>query len=136
MIRTIVHDERFLSVPSVPATCFDLSVAKDLRDTLDAFRDRCVGMAANMIGVQKRIIIFDDNGIHRVMFNPVIVSRTGEYETAEGCLSLEGERPVKRFRKITVKFQDEEMKEHTERFRDFTAQIIQHECDHLEGIII
>jgi len=136
MIRPIMHDESFLSKPSVPATLFDLGVVQDLKDTLAACEDRCVGMAANMIGVSKRIIIFNDCGVNRIMLNPEIVSKTGEYETEEGCLSLEGERPVKRYRKITVKFQDENLKEHTERFRDFTAQIIQHECDHLDGIII
>jgi len=136
MIRPIMHDEAFLSKPSVPATLFDLQVAEDLKDTLKAHEDACVGMAANMIGVSKRIIIFNDNGVNRIMLNPEIVSKTGEYETEEGCLSLEGERPAVRYRKITVKFTDEAMKEHTERFRDFTAQIIQHECDHLDGVII
>jgi len=136
MIRPIMRDEAFLAKPSLPATLFDLQVAEDLKDTLKAHEDACVGMAANMIGVSKRIIIFSDNGVNRIMLNPEIVSKTGEYETEEGCLSLEGERPTVRYRKITVKFTDENMKEHTERFRDFTAQIIQHECDHLEGIII
>lgn len=136
MIRTIVHDETFLSQPSLPATVMDLQTVTDLKDTLADNADRCVGMAANMIGVKRNIIVFDDGGISRVMLNPEIVSASGEYEALEGCLSLEGERTAKRYRKITVSFQNEQMERKTEKFRDFTAQIIQHEIDHTKGILI
>lgn len=136
MIREIMHDETFLSEVSAPATVMDLYLAKDLKDTLMAHADSCVGMAANMIGIRKRAIIFADDGTCGVMFNPEIVHASGEYETDEGCLSLTGERHTRRFRKITVKYRDEDFSEKVERFRDFTAQIIQHEIDHTNGILI
>ena len=136
MIRDIVHSETFLSEPSVPATVMDAQTGRDLLDTLRANADRCVGMAANMIGVKRRIIVFDDNGTYRLMFNPEIIQKSLEYETEEGCLSLEGVRKTIRYGKIKVRFQDEAFAEHTEVFRDFTAQIIQHEIDHCNGILI
>lgn len=136
MVREIMHDETFLSEASAKATVMDLYLAQDLRDTLAAHADACVGMAANMIGIRKNVIIFDDEGTYRVMFNPEIVHSSGEYETEEGCLSLPGERHTKRFRRITVKFRDESFTEKTEKFRDFTAQIIQHEIDHTNGVLI
>lgn len=136
MIREIMHDEAFLSEVSAEATVMDLYIAKDLRDTLTAHADSCVGMAANMVGIKKRVIIFDDAGTYRIMFNPEIVYATGEYETEEGCLSLPGERHTKRFRRITVRYRDEGFAEKVEKFRDFTAQIIQHEIDHTNGILI
>lgn len=131
-----MHDEAFLSEASLPATVMDLYLVKDLKETLSAHADSCVGMAANMAGVKKRAIVFDDGYTYRVMFNPEIIRASGEYEAEEGCLSLPGERRTKRFRKITVKFRDENFQEKTENFRDFTAQIIQHEIDHTNGILI
>ena len=136
MIRPIVHDVFLLSGKSEPATAADLPIAKDLRDTLTAHRSECVGMAANMIGFSKRIIIVSLGIFDMVMMNPEIISRSGRFETEEGCLSLAGVRPTTRYQKITVRFQDEQMKPHTQDFTGWTAQIIQHECDHLEGILI
>lgn len=136
MIREIMHDEAFLSEKSSQATVMDLYLAADLKDTLKAHADSCVGMAANMIGIRKCAIIFDDGGTYRVMFNPEIIHAAGEYEALEGCLSLPGERHTKRFRRITVKYRDESFTEKVEKFRDFTAQIIQHEVDHTNGILI
>ena len=136
MIRPIVHDTIVLSRKSDPATAADLTVAKDLRDTLAAHRDGCVGMAANMIGFNKRIIIVSLGMFDMVMFNPVIVKKAGAFETEEGCLSLTGVRKTTRYQKITVRYQDEQLKSHTQEFTGWTAQIIQHECDHLEGILI
>ena len=136
MIRPIMRDTAFLKKKSTPAGRADLPVAADLRDTLEAHREGCVGMAANMIGFSKRIIIFSAEEGDRVMLNPVIVSKSGRYETEEGCLSLTGKRKTVRYERITVKYQNEEMKTCRESFSGFTAQIIQHECDHLEGIII
>ena len=136
MIRPIVHDTIFLSRKSDPATAADLTVAKDLRDTLAAHRDGCVGMAANMIGFNKRIIIVSLGMFDMVMLNPVIVKKAGAFETEEGCLSLTGVRKTTRYQKITVRYQDEQLKRHTQEFTGCTAQIIQHECDHLEGILI
>ncbi len=136
MIRPIMKDMFFLSRPSVPATADDLSVADDLLDTLAFHREGCVGMAANMIGVAKRIIAFDNGGEYMVMFNPVIVKKTGPYETEEGCLSLEGRRKTKRWQSIKVQYQTREFQTRLKTFTGWTAQIIQHELDHLEGIII
>ena len=136
MIKQIVHDPFFLGQKSEEATKADIKTAKDLLDTLAANRAGCVGMAANMIGIRKRIIVFDNNGKDMVMMNPVIIEKAGEYETEEGCLSLAGIRKTKRFQFITVSYQDMEMKKKTEKFFGWTAQIIQHEIDHCSGILI
>ena len=136
MVREIMRDPLFLAAPSAPATQEDLLVAQDLMDTLRANRERCVGMAANMIGVHKNIIAFLDGRIHMVMLNPEIVKAEGEYETEEGCLSLDGIRKTKRFGKIQVRYQTEKMQWKTRTFKDYTAQIIQHEIDHCKGILI
>ena len=137
MVRELIHDPILLGRPSVPATAADLDVAQDLLDTLIAHAEGCVGMAANMIGVHKRIIAFDNNGSYMVMFNPEIIKAEGEYQTQEGCLSLlGGPRPVKRFRKIKVRYQNEQMQVRLKTFADFPAQIIQHEVDHCNGILI
>ncbi len=114
----------------------DLPVAQDLRDTFKAHRDGCVGMAANMIGVSKRIIIFDENGGATVMFNPEIVKCSGAYETEEGCLSLTGTRKAKRFHSIKVQYQNEQFQTRLKTYTGFTAQIIQHEIDHCNGVLI
>lgn len=121
---------------SEPATADDLGVAQDLLDTLAAHREGCVGMAANMIGAGKRIIAFESDGAYMVMFNPVIVRQSGPYEAEEGCLSLAGIRKTKRFRTIKVQWQNEKFQSRIRTFSGFTAQIIQHEIDHCEGILI
>ena len=136
MIREIMRDEAFLAQKAELATLEDLPVAQDLLDTLAASKERCVGMAANMIGVNKRIIAFDNEGAYMVMFNPEIVKRSGPYQTEEGCLSLEGTRPAKRWKSIKVRYQNEKFQERFKTFTGWTAQIIQHEVDHCEGIII
>ncbi len=136
MIREICRDPFFLARKSEPATTDDLGVAQDLLDTLAAHREGCVGMAANMIGVGKRIIAFESDGAYMVMFNPVIVKQSGPYETEEGCLSLSGIRKTKRFRTIKVQWQNEKFQSRIRTFSGFTAQIIQHEIDHCEGILI
>lgn len=136
MIKRIVKDPIFLSQKSGPATAMDLPVAQDLRDTLEAHRDGCVGMAANMIGVARRIIVFDENGSTTVMFNPVIVKCFGAYEAEEGCLSLAGTRKTKRWRSIKVQYQDESFEPRLKSYTGFTAQIIQHEIDHCNGVLI
>ena len=136
MIKPIIRDVFFLSQKSAPAVPDDLSVAADLRDTLTANAERCVGMAANMIGVAKRIIIFDDDGEQVVMFNPELVKFSAPYETEEGCLSLDGVRKTKRYKTIKVKFQNEAFRTRIKTYTGWTAQIIQHELDHLDGIII
>lgn len=136
MIKPIIHDTFFLSRKSEFATAADLAIAKDLRDTLAAHRDGCVGMAANMIGYSKRIIIVSLGMFDMVMLNPEIMKKSGLFETEEGCLSLSGVRKTTRYQKITVRYQDEQMKSHTQDFTGWTAQIIQHECDHMEGILI
>ena len=138
MQREIMTSIPFLSQPSAAAenTEEDLAVAQDLKDTLDAHRNGCVGMAANMIGVNKRIIAFDDEGTYMVMFNPEIVKKSGSYDTQEGCLSLVGLRPARRFQFIKVRWQNEKFQERLRTFTGWTAQIIQHEIDHCEGIII
>ncbi len=136
MVKPLIHDPLFLAQRSSDATCSDIFVAEDLLDTLFAHREHCVGMAANMIGVRKRIIVFDNNGTYMTMFNPKIIQGTSEYETEEGCLSLNGTRKTKRYRFITVKYFDIDFKEHTEKFFGFSAQIIQHEIDHCNGILI
>ncbi len=136
MIREIVHDPVFLAQPSTPATEADLPIAADLIDTLKANMDRCVGMAANMIGKKKRIIVMAKGPIAVAMINPVILSASGEYETEEGCLSLEGVRKTKRYRSIRLKWQDVQMKEHVGTLDGFQAQIVQHEIDHCDGKLI
>lgn len=136
MIRPIMKDPIFLSQKASPATVLELPVAQDLRDTLQAHRDGCVGMAANMIGVAKRIIIFDDEGSVTVMFNPEIVKCSGVYEAEEGCLSLSGTRRAKRYRSIKVQYQNERFETRLKTYTGFTAQIIQHEIDHCNGVLI
>ena len=136
MIKQIVHDPMFLAQKSTDATFLDMQTAKDLLDTLAANRAGCVGMAANMIGVKKRIIVFDNNGTDMIMFNPEIIEKSGEYETEEGCLSLSGTRKTRRFQFITVKYLDMNLKPQTGKFFGWSAQIIQHEIDHCNGILI
>ena len=136
MIREICRDETFLAQKAAPATADDLATAQDLLDTLTAHKDGCVGMAANMIGVCKRIIAFDNEGAYMVMFNPVIVRQSGPYEAQEGCLSLSGVRKTKRFQTIKVQWQNETFQTRLKTFTGWTAEIIQHEIDHCEGILI
>ena len=136
MIQEICKDERFLAQKAEPATPADLPIAQDLIDTLTAHKDGCVGMAANMIGVNKRIIIFDNEGAYQVMFNPVIVKQSGPYQTEEGCLSLTGQRPTKRWKSIKVQWQNETFQTRLKTFTGWTAEIIQHEIDHCDGILI
>ena len=136
MVREICKDEAFLAQKAEPATTDDLVVAQDLLDTLTAHKDGCVGMAANMIGVNKRIIAFDNEGEYTVMFNPVIVKQIGAYEAEEGCLSLTGTRHTKRFRTIKVQWQNEKFQTRLKTFTGWTSEIIQHEIDHCEGILI
>ena len=136
MIREICRDETFLAQKAAPATADDLATAQDLLDTLTAHKDDCVGMAANMIGVCKRIIAFDNEGTYMVMFNPVIVRQSGPYETQEGCLSLSGVRKTKRFQTVKVQWQNEQFQTRLKTFTGWTAEIIQHEIDHCEGILI
>ena len=136
MIREICKDFIFLAQKAEPATPDDLPVAADLLETLEYHKDGCVGMAANMIGVNKRIIAFDNDGEYMVMFNPEILRKTGPYDTEEGCLSLTGVRPVKRWKTIKVKWQNEKFQLRIKNFTGWTAEIIQHEIDHCEGIII
>ena len=136
MVREICKDVLFLARKSDPATPDDLPVAADLLETLEYHKDGCVGMAANMIGVNKRIIAFDNDGEYMVMFNPEILRKTGPYDTEEGCLSLTGVRPVKRWKTIKVKWQNEKFQQRIKNFTGWTAEIIQHEIDHCEGIII
>lgn len=137
MIKELMHDPIFLSLKSEVATKEDLQVAEDLLDTLIAHKDCCVGMAANMIGVHKRIIAFDNEGTYIVMFNPEIIKKSEPYETEEGCLSLIGDpRKCKRYKTIKVKWQTAEMQTRIKTFTGFPAQIIQHEIDHCNGILI
>ena len=136
MIREICRDETFLAQKAAPATADDLATAQDLLDTLIAHKDGCVGMAANMIGVCKRIIAFDNEGTYMVMFNPVIIRQSGPYETQEGCLSLTGVRKTKRFQTVKVQWQNEQFQTRLKTFTGWTAEIIQHEIDHCEGILI
>ena len=136
MIREICRDETFLAQKAAPATADDLATAQDLLDTLTAHKDGCVGMAANMIGVCKRIIAFDNEGTYMVMFNPVIVKCSGPYEAEEGCLSLSGTRKAKRFQTIKVRWQNEKFQTRLKTFTGWTAEIIQHELDHCQGILI
>lgn len=136
MVKQIVRDIFFLGQPSEPATQADLSVGRDLLDTLQANREACVGMAANMIGVKKNIIIVNMGLIDVVMFNPVIISRWVRYETEEGCLSLEGVRKTTRYQEIEVEYYDSSWKKQRQKLSGWTAQITQHEIDHLSGKII
>ena len=137
MIKELMHHPIFLGQKSETATADDLQVAKDLLDTLIAHKDGCVGMAANMIGVKKRIICFDDNGKYMTMFNPEIIKTEEAYKTEESCLSLlGGPRPVKRYRKIKVRYTESDFKIKIKTFEGWTAQIIQHEIDHCNGVLI
>lgn len=137
MVRELIHDPILLAQVSVPAVKEDWGVAQDLLETLIFHEKGCVGMAANMIGVHKRIIVFNNEGKYEVMLNPQIVKASGEYETKEGCLSLLGDpRPTKRFEKIKVQYQTMDMKVRLKTYQGFTAQIIQHEIDHCNGILI
>lgn len=136
MIREICKDVIFLAQKAEPATPEDLPVAADLLDTLEHHKEGCVGMAANMIGINKRIIAFDNDGQYMVMFNPEILRKTGPYEAEEGCLSLTGVRTTKRWKTIKVKWQNEKFQQRIKDFSGWTAEIIQHEIDHCEGIII
>ncbi len=136
MIREICKDEAFLAQKAVPAGPEDLPVAADLLETLEHHKDGCVGMAANMIGVNKRIIAVDDEGRYLLMFNPEILQKSGPYEAEEGCLSLTGVRPAKRWKTIKVRWQNEKFQTRIKNFTGWTAQIIQHEIDHCEGILI
>ncbi len=136
MVREIMKDTGFLSQKAGPASQEDLPVAKDLLETLEAHKEGCVGMAANMIGVNKRIIAFDNEGSYMVMFNPEIIKQSGPYETREGCLSLPGVRQTKRWKSIKVQYQNEKFQTRYKTFTGWTAQIIQHEIDHCEGILI
>lgn len=136
MIQEIVHDPILLGRKSDTATPDDVAVADDLLDTLRANADKCVGMAANMIGVQKRIIVFDDNGTYTEMFNPVILRKQEPFETEEGCLSLAGIHKTKRYKTIKVQWQNRKFQTRIKNFNGWTAQIIQHEIDHCDGILI
>ena len=136
MVRSIVKDPILLSRRSETATSADRALAADLRDTLLAHTDKCVGMAANMIGGTRRIIAFLDGNTPTVMFNPEIIRAEGEFETEEGCLSLTGTRRTKRFSRIKVRFQDERFIRRVREYAGWTAQIIQHEIDHCSGVLI
>lgn len=136
MVKNIVRDPMFLQQKSEPATEADKQVIHDLLDTLRANQDRCVGMAANMIGVKKRIIVVAMGPFYFAMVNPVITKKSGEYQTEESCLSLEGVRPCTRYKEIEVDYLDQDFKPQHGKYKDFTAQIIQHEIDHFEGVLI
>ena len=137
MVKEIMHDPIFLALKSEPATEEDLQVARDLLDTLMANKEHCVGMAANMIGVRKRIIVFDNEGTYMTMFNPEIIKAVGPYDAEEGCLSLlGGPRKCKRYQTIKVQWQNEKFQTRIKTFTGWTAQIIQHEIDHCNGILI
>lgn len=136
MVREIVKGEAIFAQKADLATASDLSVAEDLLDTLNANREICVGMAANMIGVNKRIIVFDNDGKHEVMINPQIIKQSEPYAAEEGCLSLTGTRKIKRFKSIKVQYQNSEFQTRMKTYKGHTAQIIQHEIDHCDGIVI
>ena len=136
MIREIMKDTFFLAQPSIPATAEDIHIANDLLETLIAHKEGCVGMAANMIGVSKRIIAFENDGGYMVMFNPEIVKCSEPFEAEESCLSLVGSRKTKRYKSIKVQYQNEKFQTRLKTFTGWTAQIIQHEIDHCNGIII
>lgn len=136
MILEIMRDTTFLAQKAEPATAADLSAAKDLLETLAAHKDGCVGMAANMIGVNKRIIAFENEGSYMIMFNPEIIKKSEPFDAEEGCLSLTGIRKTKRWKFIKVQYQNEKFQMRLKTFTGWTAQIIQHEIDHCQGIII
>lgn len=139
MIREIVRSPLLLRVPSLPATPGhpqDVAIGQDLLDTLAAHSHECVGMAANMIGERRRIIVVSNGARHMLMYNPEILERVGEYQTEEGCLSLDGVRPCTRWRRIKVRYLDESWQERTFSFTGFVAEIIQHEIDHCDGVVI
>ena len=137
MVKELMHDPIFLAQKCRPATKEDLNIAQDLLDTLNAHKETCVGMAANMIGASVRIIAFDNAGTYMVMLNPEIVKSSGEYETEESCLSLlGGPRKTKRFQKIKVQYQTLDFQTRLKTYEGWTAQIIQHEVDHCNGILI
>jgi len=137
MVKELIHDPIFLARKSAPATKEDLQTAQDLLDTLTAYRETCVGMAANMIGASKQIIAFDNAGSYMLMLNPQIIRKSGEYEAEESCLSLlGGPRKTKRWQKIKVQYQTLEFQTRLKTFEGWTAQIIQHEIDHCDGILI
>lgn len=136
MIRPIVTSPMMLRMPSVDATPEDAATGQDLLDTLAVHTHECVGMAANMIGVRKRIIVVQDGPRAQLMYNPVVLERANEHETEEGCLSLPGTRPATRYRRIKVSYLDESFQPVTKTFTGYTAQIIQHEVDHCDGILI
>lgn len=136
MERPINHDQLFLQQKATPATQTDLTIGLDLQDTLQAHQKECVGMAANMIGVNKAIIIVSIGPLSLLMFNPKIVHQSQPYETKEGCLSLSGERPTTRYQQITVTYMNKQWQKQQQDFSGFTAEIIQHEIDHLHGILI
>ena len=136
MVKEICRDIILLGQKAAPATAEDLCVLADLMETLEAHRDGCVGMAANMIGIPKKIIAFYDGDEMIGMLNPEIIKKSAPYEAEEGCLSLDGTRKTKRFRSIKVQWQNERMETRIRTFTGWTAQIIQHEADHLDGIII
>lgn len=136
MQKAIVKDIFFLQQKSAPATKDDLFLAQDLQDTLLDHRESCVGLAANMIGVQKRVIIFMYGMLSMVMFNPILIQKSGPYQVEEGCLSLPGSRQTTRYQKITIEYLDQNWLKKIITLEDFSAQICQHESDHLEGILI
>lgn len=131
-----MKDETFLAQKSASATNMDLYIGQDLKDTLTFYADSCVGMAANMIGYLKNIIIFSIGPVQIIMYNPKITKKSKPYKTKEGCLSLQGERETTRYENITVEYQDETFKKRKQNYSGFVAQIIQHEIDHCNGIII
>ena len=136
MVRPIMKDPVFLSRRSIEATAGDAEIGRDLLETLEFHKEGCVGMAANMIGVARRIIAFDCGAGYMVMFNPEIIKKSEPYETEEGCLSLPGIRKTTRYRKIKVRYQNEAMQVRMKTFEGWTAQIIQHEIDHCNGVLI
>ena len=136
MVCEIMHDEAFLAQKAEPATPEDLPAAQNLLDTLAAHKDGCVGMAANMIGINKRVIVFDNDGAYMVMFNPEIIKKSEPYQAEEGCLSLSGTRKARRWKSIKVQYQNEKFQTRFKSFTGWTAQIIQHEIDHCEGVLI
>lgn len=136
MVRPIMKDPIFLSRKSIEATAGDAEIGRDLLETLEFHKEGCVGMAANMIGVARRIIAFDCGAGYMVMFNPEIIKKSEPYETEEGCLSLPGIRKTTRYRKIKVRYQNEAMQVRMKTFEGWTAQIIQHEIDHCNGVLI
>ena len=136
MVREIVRDRFFLAQKSQPAAKDDIQIADDLLETLKANKDKCVGMAANMIGQAKRIIVFSDDGTLCEMFNPEIIAKSEAFKTKEGCLSLDGVQDVIRYKKIKVRWQNRQFQTRVKNFTGWTAQIIQHECDHLDGVVV